>query len=33
MVYNEQLLDEVFMIPGIIKVEVSAIIRAEGRGC
>ena len=29
---NKQLLDEVFVISGIIKVEVSVISRAEGRG-
>ena len=29
---NEQLLNEVFEISGIIKVEVSVISRAEGRG-
>ena len=28
----KQLLDEVFLISGIIKVEVSVIIRTEGRG-
>ena len=28
----KQLLDEVFVISGIIKVEVSVISRAEGRG-
>ena len=28
--YNKQLLDEVFVICGIIKVEVSVISRAEG---
>ena len=28
--YNKQLLDEVFVIPGIIKVEVIVISRAEG---
>ena len=30
--YNEQLLDEVFVISGIIKFDVSVISRAEGRG-
>ena len=30
--YNKQLLDEVFLISGIIKVEVSVISRTEGRG-
>ena len=30
--YSKQLLDEVFVTPGIIKVEVSVISRAEGRG-
>ena len=29
---NKQLLDEVFVISGIIKVEVGVISRAEGRG-
>ena len=29
---NKQLLDEVLVISGIIKVEVSVISRAEGRG-
>ena len=29
---NKQLLDEVFVISGIIEVEVSAISRAKGRG-
>ena len=28
----KQLLDEVFVISGIIKIEVSIISRAEGRG-
>ena len=28
----KQLLDEVFVISGIIKIEVSIICRAEGRG-
>ena len=30
--YSKQLLDEVFVTPGIIKVELSVISRAEGRG-
>ena len=29
---TKQLLDEVFVISGIIKVEVSVVSRAEGRG-
>ena len=31
--YYKQLLDEVFVISGIIKIELTVISRAEDRGC